>query len=162
MGRISILLIIAFVVFTATAARAQDGREIVLQAAKALEVTPTGKETRKTVKKAIEWILDTDTINVSLCRGAYGMIGDPDYKYAEEMISAYTIGVAAFQLENPSKLKDRNAVHLAGIALTLKVYEGYKKENPKSTSALINVLIEERDKDNLPQAVAALNCGNNK
>jgi hypothetical protein len=161
MAKFSVFLIIAVIVMAAPVVRAQQGKDLVLAAGKALETSPTDKETRKTVKKAMKWIFETDDINVSLCRGAYGMIGDFEYKYREEMISAYTIGVAAFQIEDPSKTKDRNATHLAGIELTLKVYEGYVKDNPKSTSAMIDLLLEDRKTGKLAQTVATLNCGGN-
>jgi hypothetical protein len=159
MAKFSFLLMIAVIAIAAPMARAQQGKDLVIQAARALEKAPTDKETRKTVKKAIKWILESDEINVSLCRGAYGMIADYENEHREDMTSAYTIGVAAFELENPSKTRNRNAIHLAGIELALKVYEAHIKNDPKSTSDMIELLLEERKKGNLAATVATLNCG---
>jgi len=162
MAKFSIFLIIVVIAMAAPIVHAQEGKDFLIKTARALETSPTDKETRKMVKRSIKWIIESDEVQVTLCRSAYDMIGDYEYKFREEMTTAYTIGVAAFQLENPSKATDRNAVHLAGIELTLKVYEGYVKANPKSTSALIEVLIEERNKGNLAQAIAALKCGTSR
>jgi hypothetical protein len=159
MAKITLFFMIAVIAMVAPVVRAQQGKDLVIAAAKALETSPSDKETRKTVKAAIKWIVGKDGMRVSLCRGAFQMVGDYEYKYRDDMIAAYTIGVAFFQIENPAKSTDRNAVHLAGIELVLKAYEGYVKDNPKSTSVMIDLLLEDRKNGKLSQTIATLNCG---
>lgn len=159
MKKFAILVAAVMIVATAQTAYAQEGKEMVIKTARALETAPTSKETRKMEKTAIKWITGPDGITVFLCRGVYGMISDYENKHREAMASAYTIGVAAFGIENPSKSADRNATHLAGVELALMVYEKLVKEKPGTNSDMIELLIEKRDKGELAAAIAALNCG---
>lgn len=159
MKKFAILFAAIMVVATTQIIHAQEGKELVIKTARALETTPSDKETRKMQKKAIKWITETKEISVSLCQGVYGMIADYENKYGEDMISAYVIGVAAFGIENPSKSADRNATHLAGVELALKVYEKLVKEKPGTSNDMIDLLIEKRDKGELAATIALLKCG---
>lgn len=159
MKKFAILFAALVILATVQIAYAQEGKELVIKTARALETSPSDKETRKMQKKAIKWITETNEINVSLCSGVYGMIADHENKYGEDMLSAYTIGVAAFGIENPSKSANRNATHLAGVELALKVYEKLVKEKPGSNNDMIDLLIEQRDKGELAAAIALLKCG---
>lgn len=47
------------------------------------------------------------------------------------MTAGYTIGMAAFKLENPDKASDEDAAQLAGLNTALKAYEFYVKKNQK-------------------------------
>lgn len=154
------ILFVAIIAVTATQViHAQEGKDLVIETARALETAPSDKETRKMQKKAIKWITETKEISVSLCRGVYGMFSDYENKYGEDMISAYTIGVAAFGIENPSRSANRNATHLAGVELALKVYEKLVNEKPGTNNDMIDLLIEKRDKGELAATIAVLNCG---
>jgi hypothetical protein len=159
MKKFAILFTAVIVVATAQIALAQEGKELVIKTARALETSPSDKETRKMQKKAIRWIVETKEISVSLCHGVAGMIVDYENKYGEDMISAYTIGVAVFGIQNPSKSADRNATHLAGVELALKVYEKLVQEKPGTNNDMIDLLIEKRDKGELATTIALLKCG---
>lgn len=155
MKKFSIFIAMIVIALTAQAAFAQ--KDLVIKTASALETAPSDKETQKMQEKAIRWIIETDEVSITACGGVFSMFSDKKNKNSSDMTAAYTVGMAAYKLQNPGK--DENAVQLAGIELALKVYEALVKEKPKTKNDTIDLLIEKRDKGELAAAVTALNCG---
>ena len=84
---------------------------------------------------------------------------DKKNKYGSELIGQYTIGMAAFKLENPGKKDHENAAQLAGVESMLRAYEQMVKEKSKAKFAGMDELLTKRDNGELKKMIDAANCG---
>lgn len=159
MKKLSIFIAMAVVAFAAQGVLAQNGKELVITTKQALETAPSAKETEKLASASVRWIIETDQVTVGMCTGVFTLFADKKNKLSGDMTSAYTIGMAAFKLENPSKTSDEMAAQIAGLELALKVYESLVKEKPKSKHDGIEALLVKRNNGELPALVNGIDCG---
>lgn len=157
MKKLSIVFALFMVAFAAQASFAQNDKEHVIATAKALATAPLDKETKKMEGRALRWIIETDQVSITICGGVFSMFSDKKNKTSTDMTSAYTIGLAAYKLENPTKGEDD--IQLAGLELALKVYEAAVAAKPKNKHEAIEALITKRNNGELAAAVEAANCG---
>jgi len=137
---------------------AQNEKELVIKTARAYETAPLDKETGKMFEKAFKWLVETNDVSVTACGGVFSLFADKKYKNSSELTAAYTVGMAAFKLENPGKASDENAAQLAGLETALKTYEAILKEKPKQ-SELIDALLVKRNNGELAALVKTADCG---
>lgn len=71
---------------------------------------------------------------------------------------ASTIGMAAFKLANPDRVKDEDAAQLAGVESSMSSYEAMVKEQPKVRNAFMDDLLAKRVDGSLAKYVAENNC----
>jgi hypothetical protein len=147
------------VMFCATLSIAQNEKELVIKTARALEIDPKSSSTIKMTGPALQWVIETDQVSIIACGGVFSLFSDKKNKNASDMTVAYTIGMAAFKLENPSQAKDENAAQLAGLDTALKNYEALVKDKPKTKFGKVDALREKRDKGELAAIVNAADCG---
>lgn len=160
MKRSIVLFAFLLVAFAAQNGIAQTQKQFVLQTAKALETAPLDKETLKMRSEAMVWIIQTDEVHLTICGGGpLSPLLEKKNKNGTDMIGAYTIGMAAFKIQNPDRSADENAAQLAGLELALKVYEGIVKEKPKTKFDPVEALIVKRNNGQLAAAVAEIDCG---
>ena len=159
MKKISILITALTIVFAAQASFAQGEKELVVKTAKALATAPLDKETRKMELEALNWLIETEDVHLIVCGETFAMFSDKKNKNSPSMTSAYTIGMGAFKIENPSRTSDENAAQLAGLELALKVYEALVREKPKTKHDRIEALIVKRNNGELAALVNAADCG---
>ena len=159
MKPIQLSLSIAFIVLLSNAVLAQNEKELVIKTARALETAPLSDETAKMESPALRWVIETDQVNIIACGGIFSMFSDKKNKNSTEMTGAYTIGMAAFKLENPDKAKDENAAQLAGLETALKAYEAIVKDKPKTRNEKIDQLVEKMHNGQLADLVSTANCG---
>jgi hypothetical protein len=159
MKKLSIFIAILTIALGAQSGFAQEGKELVIKTKQALETAPTAKETGKMESRAVQWIIETDQVTVGMCTGVFALFADKKNKNSDDMTSAYTIGMAAFKLENPAKASDEMAAQIAGLELALKVYEARVKEKPKTKHDDIEALLVKRNNGELPALVNGINCG---
>ena len=159
MKKLSIFIAVLIIALGAQASFAQEGKELVFKTKQALETAPAAKETEKMEKAALIWIIETDQVTVGMCTGVFVLFVDKKNKNSDDMTSAYMIGMAAFKLENPAKASDEMAAQLAGVELSLKVYEAYVKEKPKTKHDGIEALLVKRDNGELAVLVNGIDCG---
>lgn len=137
---------------------AQDGKELVIKTARALETAPLDKETIKMRGKALEWIIETPDVTIGLCGGTVALFTDKKYKYNDDLFAVYNIGMAAFKLENPGKVFDEKAAQLAGVETVLKSYEAILKDKPKTKNETLDNLLAKRNSGELTALVGAIDC----
>ncbi len=137
---------------------AQTEKELVIKTARALETTPLDKETTKMSEKALLWVIETKDVTIGLCGGVVGQFSDKKYKYKDDLLSSYSIGMAAFKLENPSKASDEMAAQLAGVETVLKTYEAILKVKPKAVSESIGALVDKRNNGQLAALIESIDC----
>jgi hypothetical protein len=153
----SLLLCLTVLTFTATTVLGQTEKENVIAAARALESSPLEKETAKKAERALKWAIETDEVSLIVCGGTFSLFSDKKNKQSSLMTMAYTIGMAAYKIENPTK--DENSVQLAGLETALKAYEMAVKEKPKTKSDQVDALLVKRSNGELPAIVSAADCG---
>lgn len=152
-------LIFGFVVILAGTAltHAQSEKENVVAAARALETAPLSKDTSKIAERALRWAIETDEVSLIACGGTFSLFSDKKNKHSSLMTMAYTIGMAAHKIENPSK--DESSVQLAGLETALKAYEKAVSEKPKTKSDQVEALLTKRSNGELPAIINAADCG---
>ena len=141
----------------------QEVKETLIKAARFLEAKPFDKDAKEMRGRAVLFIIQTDQVSVTVCGGdLMKPLLDKKNKNGSELIGQYTIGMAAFKLENPDKKNDENAAQLAGIESALKAYEAMVKEKPKTSLAGMDDLIAKRNKGELKGLVDAADCTKKK
>jgi hypothetical protein len=159
------VILLLFLSATAFSRTGQKGgkneSEQLIKGARTLESKPLAKEAKDMRRWAIEWIIATDKVSVKACSLLISGI-DKKYKYGTEIFGQYTIGMAAFKLENPDKATDEDAAQLAGIESALVSYESIIKEQPKATNAFLDDLIAKRGQGELAKFAKENNCKDHK
>ncbi len=143
-------------------ASAQDfGSTQLIQAAKFLEAKPFDKNAKTMRGMAVRYVIETSDVSVLICGGDITKpFLDEKNKNSTELIGQYTIAMAAFKLENPSRKDDENAAQLAALESVLRTYEAMLREKPKSKHALMDTYIQKRDNGELKALVDGANCKN--
>jgi hypothetical protein len=163
MGVFSMRKFIISVVFLTLAisvdsAFGQGEKDLVIKTARALETAPLASDTVKMREKALVWVIETDQVHLIVCGEVFSLYSDKKNKNASEMTAAYTIGMAAFKLENPEKASVENAAQVAGIETALKAYEAIVKEKPKTKFDKIDLLLEKRNGGQLADLIKSFQC----
>lgn len=164
----TIISAVMLILFLASAGLTRTGQksgknepEILIKAARTLEAQPLAKDAKDIRRWAIEWIIATDKVSVKACSLIISGT-EKKYKYGSEIFGQYTIGMAAFKLENPDKAADEDAAQVAGIESALVSYEAIIKEQPKATSAFLDSLIVKRSQGELAKFAKENNCKDHK
>lgn len=139
----------------------EKNKELLIKATQILEVDPFVDKAKDFRSWAMSYIIQTDDVSVLICTNGITPLIEKKYKYANEMLAQYTMGMAAFKLSNPNN-KDDNAAQVAGIESALKSYESILKTKPKTKYASIDDLISKRDKGELKLLVESAKCGEGK
>ena len=159
MKKLMVVFAFIFVALSAQIGLAQSEKELVIKAARAIEEKPFDKETVKMREQALKYVIETDQVSIVVCGGVVEPFLDKKNKFGSELSVAYTIGMAAFKLENPTKASDENAAQLAGVESALKTYEAILKEKPKAKFDTVDALLMKRNNGELAKYVADADCG---
>ena len=153
------ILFFCLAVFAAGAVNAfgQTEKENVIAAARALETAPLEGNTSKMAERALKWAIETDEVSLVACGGTFSLFSDKKNKQSSLMTMSYTVGMAAYKLQNPTG--DENSVQLAGLETALKAYEIAVKEKPKTKSDQVEALLVKRSNAELSALVKAADCG---
>ena len=152
-----LLLCLALFVFGNFSAFGQTDKENVVAAARALGTAPLDKETSKMAERALKWAIETDEVQLIACGGTFSLFSDKKNKQSSLMTMGYTIGMAAYKVQNPTA--NENAAQLAGLETALKAYEIAVKDKPKTKSEQVDALLAKRASGELAALVAAADCG---
>ena len=134
--------------------------DALIVAAKFLEERPLDKAAKEMRSKAMVWLIKTEKVSVKMC--SLIMKSDEGYKYNSELLSQYTIAMAAFRLANPEKAADENAVQQAGIDSALIAYDAIVKEKPKARDSFLDGLLAKRVDGSLAKYALENNCTDKK
>lgn len=146
--------------FCAISSYAQSfGRSELIKAAQYLEENPFSKDAKGIRAFAVKYVIETDEVSVVVCGGELtSPLLDKKNKNSTELIGQYTIGMAAFKLQNPSN-KNENDAQLAGIESTLRAYEKMTAEKPKTKHDGMDGLLAKRNASELKGLVDQADCG---
>ncbi len=159
MKSLTLALAVVIILLAANYTFAQSEKELVIKAARAYETAPLAKDTAEIREKALRWVIETDDVSIIACGGVFRLFSDKKNKNGSDMTAAYTLGMAAFKLENPTKASDEDAAQLAGLEGALKTYEVLVSEKPKTKNDAIEELLIRRGKGELAAIVSAAECG---
>jgi len=135
------------------------GSSELVKAAKFLEAQPFDKNAEVIRGAAVRYVMETKDVSVLICGGdIVKPFLDKKNKNSTELIGQYTIALAAFKLENPSRRDDDNAAQVAALESVLRTYEAMLREKPKSKHVLMDEYIQKRDKGELRALVDAADC----
>ena len=148
------LLFIGCTVFAGSSQQSEPQR--LIESVKLLEEKPLDKEAKGVRAWAVEWVIATDKVNVKVCALILGV--DKKYKYSSELISQYTVAMAAFKLANPDKANDEDAAQLAGIESAITVYKAIQNSQPKAKNGFMDSLVTKSADGSLAQFVMENNC----
>jgi hypothetical protein len=159
MKKLTIFIAMVVIALTAQTVLSQNEKELVIKTAKALATAPLDKETKAMEGPALRWTIETEEVHLIACGGVFMLFSDKKNKNSADMTSSYMIGMAAYKLENPTKVSDESAAQVAGLELALKVYEAMVKEKPKTKNDGIEALLAKRNNGELAALVTAADCG---
>jgi len=158
-----VTIIFALLFLTASAfafpsrSQKEGDQQRLIAAARFLEEKPLEKNSKDIRRWAITWIIQTDKVSVKPCtlilRGV-----EEKYKYSSELFGQYTIGMAAFELANPDKASDEDAVQLAGLEGSINSYQAMLKAQSKAQNDFMDELVAKRGNGTLAEYVKAHNC----
>lgn len=157
----SFVLVITLGVALAGGAQQLDEVETLIKASQFLETQPLDKKAKDIRSKALLWIIQTDKVSVTACSLLVSGL-EEKYKYSGDLVTQYTIGMAAYKLANPEKAGEEDAVQLAGVESAMRSYEAMLKTQPKAQHKFMDDLVAKRSNNTLAEFVKANNCKDKK
>ena len=161
LGLLLTLLLMSPVLGSAVPPGVQNESEMLIKTVGLLEEKPFDKEVNKMREGALKWLIQTDKVSVSVCSLMISEV-EEKYKYKSDILTQYTLGMAAFKLTHPDKAQDEAAAQLGGVESALRLYEAIGKEKPTAKSAFLDDLLAKRAAASLSEYVAANNCKEKK
>jgi len=149
-----LILLVGFI--SVRAAHAQErGPSTAEERARAVKVSrdlendPLGKDAREQREWALNWIEKIPDITVNVCFDFFGKLPDPPRGHSKEIAMQMIISSAAFMIEHPDKVKDEQAIALAGLLGSLKAYQAVLKQDPAARWTYVDKLIVMREEGKL-------------
>jgi carboxypeptidase Q len=135
----------------------KEGREKIVRLARALERNPIVGITDNDRVWAIKFIEDDPDIEVNLGSAAASLLREGARKdQGQFMFVQFILNAAAFQIENPTKIKDLEAVDLAALEGVLRAYENLVRKYPAARDESMDEMVRLRGKGELPGLVKKL------
>ena len=109
-----------------------------------LQIVDDGTYILKDGEWALNRLSDVHDIHVPLCPVLLGEFNDAKYKYRHQITRQYMLASGAFIIENPDKAGDINAMNLAAVESTLKVYSGILQQKPDAKWKTLDDLLKKQ------------------
>ncbi len=158
-GIATALLVVTLFASHAGSAQEQRGPSTAEERARAVKVAhqleedPLGKDAKEQRAWMIQWIIEIPDITVNVCSEYFGSLPNPPRGHSQEVFTQMMLSSAAFMIEHPDKVKDEQAVALAGLLGSLKAYEAVLKQDPSAHWAYVDRLVRMRDQGKLDDYV---------
>jgi hypothetical protein len=164
--RNAVVALLGSVLLVGTAvAQAQDAapstaeeRKQITELSKKLEQNPVDRSLTKDTRRLFQRIIDVPDITVTLCNAVMPWLRD-DYKYGPELSMTYTLGAAAYVIDNPAA--DPGTSSWVGLESALRGYQNIVKKDPKAKSRTMEQALDQRDMGTLEPRVKDA-CGPEK
>jgi hypothetical protein len=118
-----------------------------------LEEDPLAKDAKDQRAWFLDWIEKIPDITVNVCFDFFGKLPTPPPDHSKEIMTQMIISSTAFMIEHPDKVKDEQAIALAGLLGSLKAYEAIVKQDPSARWPYIDKLIQMREQNKLDDYV---------
>jgi len=158
-GIATAILVLTFFASRAGSAQEQRGpstaeeRARAVRVARQLEEDPLGKDAKEQRAWMIQWIIEIPDITVNVCAEYFGSLPNPPRGHSQEVFTQMMLSSAAFMIEHPDKVKNEQAVAVAGLLGSLKTYEAVLKQDPAAHWAYVDRLVRMRDQGKLEDYV---------
>jgi hypothetical protein len=156
-----IVIAMLFLGFSSARTRAQqrgpstaEERTRAVRVAHQLEENPLGPDAEEQRTWMVQWVIDIPDITVNVCSDYFGKLPQPSRGHSSEIFTQMLLSSAAFMIEHPDKVKDDQAVALAGLLGSLKAYEAVVKKEPAARWPEVEKLVKVRDEGKLDDFVA--------
>jgi hypothetical protein len=153
-------MILLLGLISAQVARAQERgpstpeeRARAVKVSRDLEVDPLSKDAKDQRDWVLDWIEKIPDITVNVCFDFFGKLPDPPRGHSREISMQMIISSAAFMIEHPDKVKDEQAVALAGLLGSLKAYQAILKQDSVARWPYMDKLILMREQSKLDDYV---------
>ena len=121
-----------------------------------LESDPLAENANATREQLRDWTIEVPDIRFKVCPDLLGDAVGNDYPYSREVNLQVVLSGAVLTIENPGEARDDVAVYTAGVEGALRAYEGLVKSTPDAHLAVLDDLIEKRDRGELFDHIARL------
>jgi hypothetical membrane protein len=122
----------------------------------ALERDPLAANANATRQQLRDWTIEVPDIRFTACPDLLGDVIGNDYPYSREINLQVVLSGAVLTIENPGDARDDVAVYTAGVEGALRAYEVLVKSTPDAHFAVLDDLIEKRDRGELVDHIARL------
>jgi hypothetical protein len=131
--------------------------EALFKAITFLEEKPFDAKAAAVRAAAMKWIIDTDKVSVTVCENFFAGAARR-YAYTNDILSQYTIGMAAYKLSKPILAVDESGAQLAGVESALTSYKAMVKEQPNAKAPFMDELLAKQTGSELAEFVRRNNC----
>ncbi|MCU1341384.1 MAG: hypothetical protein JWN92_807 [Candidatus Acidoferrum typicum] len=131
-----------------------EERARAVKVAHELEEDPLAKDAKKSRDWMIQWIVEIPDITVDVCFDYFGALPDPPKGHSAEITKQMVLSSAAFMVEHPDKVKDEQAIAVAGLLGSLKAYQAILKQDSAARWTHLDKLIQMREQGKLDDYVA--------
>lgn len=118
-----------------------------------LESNPLDETVNKDGEWAFNRLSEAHDIHVPLCPALLGEFNDAKYRYRHEITRQYMLASGAFIIENPNKAGDTNAMNLAAVESTLKVYSAILQQKPDTKWKPFDDLLKKQSQGKLDESL---------
>jgi hypothetical protein len=118
-----------------------------------LESAPLDESVNKDGEAALNRLSNAHDIHVPLCPALLGEFNDAKYKYRHEITRQYMLASGAFIIANPDKAGDANAMNLAAVESTLKVYSAILQQRPDAKWKPFDDLLKKESQGKLDESL---------
>jgi len=121
-----------------------------------LERDPLAENANAIRQRLREWTIEVPDIRFKVCPGLLGPAVGDGYPYSREINVQVVLSGAVLTIEDPGEARDDVAVYAAGVEGALRAYEVLTKSRPDAHLAVLDDLIEKRDRGELVDHIARL------
>jgi hypothetical protein len=130
-----------------------EERTRAVKVSRELESDPLAKDAKEQRAWVLDWIEKIPDITVNVCFDFFGKLPDPPRGHSKEIMMQMIISSAAFMVEHPDKVKDEQAIALAGLLGSLKAYEAVLKQDSSARWPYMDKVIQMREQNKLDDYV---------
>ena len=121
-----------------------------------LERDPLAENANAIRQRLREWTIEVPDIRFKVCPGLLGPAVGDGYPYSREIDVQVVLSGAVLTIGDPGEARDDVAVYAAGVEGALRAYEVLTKSRPDAHLAVLDDLIEKRDRGELVDHIARL------
>jgi len=122
---------------------------------RSLERDPLAENTNSIRQQLRDWAMEVPDIRFKVCPG---LLGDAvgNYRYSGEVTLQVMLSGAALTIEDPGRARDDARVYTAGVEGALRTYEVLMTSTSDAHSAVLDDLVEMRERGDLFDHIAKL------
>ena len=107
-----------------------------------LENSPLDADVNSEGEKTLRRVMEVKDFHVPLCPTLFTDFNTmSNYAYSHTITRQFMLATAAFLIENPSKVDDRDAMNLAALESVLKTYSSILQQKPEAKIKFLDELL---------------------